>query len=160
MRLALVLCLATLPAAACASQSEFRCDASTFDSWLAKSPGELRSLPTLPEERIAAVTQDVGGAIARLRDRDSVMLTDSEAGVLTGGAAAPPAGAGGGPPLRPWLVRAVFPVSSPHLDAAWEGDGLVVFADGLGCAPFVKHPVVVWLDKAPARVIVVATAAL
>ena len=37
---------------------------------------------------------------------------------------------------------------------------LVVFADGLGCAPFTKRPVVVWLDREPAELFVGAHAAL
>ena len=114
----------------------------------------------LSRSRITPVTVHLSEAVARLNDRDAVELTSSEAATFIGSANPPSLAENGAPPLRPWLVRAVFPTFNPLLDAAWKGDKLVVFADGLGCAPFVKHPVVVWLDRAPASVIVIATADL
>jgi hypothetical protein len=62
--------------------------------------------------------------------------------------------------FRPYLVRAVFPSSNPQLTVQWSGSDLHVFAAGLGCASFEQRPIIVFLDRKPKVIFVMASAAL
>jgi hypothetical protein len=155
MRTALLILLLSLTA--CVGQGgQFRCDAPTANEWATRAPPGFREAPPIAPGNIQIVRLNVAEAAAELSTQPVRALTPVEAGRLIG-AEAPPGSQG----LRPFLVRAVFPVENPILTAAWmEGDRLVVVADGLGCAPYVKRPLVLWLDRVPTGLFVVATAAL
>jgi hypothetical protein len=154
--LVLPLMLSACALARASPGPEFRCDLPTANAWLTSAPEGFRDRPPIDPSQIQPVREGVDEAAATLAARSARPLTPAEAARLTGLSA--PAGSAA---LRPWLVRAVYPVSSPLVGAAWlDSDRLVVTADGLGCAPFVKHPLVLWLDRAPGELFVVATAAL
>jgi hypothetical protein len=155
MRFALLL--AALLSTACATKQQFRCDAPSADPWLSQPPFGFQERPSIGRSFVQPVLDDeVGNAGASLAKDVAHPLTSGQAAHLSG-APAPE----GSATLRPWLVRAVFPVSSPNLSAIWLDERkLVILADGLGCAPFLKHPVVVWLDRAPVELLVAAEAAL
>jgi hypothetical protein len=156
VRAALILPL-SLALAACASGSPFRCDLPTSNPWRTQAPEGFRRLPPIEAWRIQPLPEThVPEAVARLSDRSVSALTPEEAAELTG--AARPAGTEA---LRPWLVRAVYPAANAAIGAAWlDGDRLVVTADGMGCAPFVQHPVLLWLEREPMQLFVVADAVL
>lgn len=130
-----------------------RCSLSTADDWLTK--GE-RAGPVLQlsNERVRAVTQRLSHAIEMLKTRSAVPLGKADVEAFTG----EPVGSGRS--LHPYLARAVFPVPGASLDVRWDGFRLDVFAGGLGCAAYAKHPVIVFLERQPRNVIVIASAAL
>jgi len=133
---------------------QFRCDAPTANEWLAL-PADRSMSKTVEEADIHRIEGDLEGAIGLLDKSSAVRLTKSQlAGFGVERARAL------GQRRRAYLVRAVYPTANPRLSIGWNGDDLHVFADGLGCAPFVKHPVIVILDREPERIFVAASAAL
>jgi len=106
-------------------------------------------------ELVRPVSKDLQRAISLLRKRSAILLSDRDVARF-GGALRQKRDRR----LRPYLVRAVFPTSNPMIRVSWDADSLFVFAAGLGCSPYVKHPIVVFLDREPKRVFVSASAAL
>lgn len=179
--------LLTLAALLLAPQAD--CTARDSDSWLTpiatSSDGAARKIHS---QRVVAVTDDqVKTATAYLSVLPFKPLTDREAASFTGradpgdailedaiehaadsyesdGFASAEESIAEARALRgklsPWLVRAVYPTPNAFVGASWFGTTLSVTAGGMGCAPFARHPVVIWLDKMPHRVEVTASAAL
>jgi hypothetical protein len=135
--------------------AQFTCKAPTSNVWLKQGRSSDRAEHLSPD-RIRPVSQALPRAIAKLATRSAVPLSIPEFQAFTGSAS--PTNLGHR--LRPYLVRAVFSTTNPQLDVWWDGKTLDVNADGLGCAPFLKHPVVVFLDRQPRQVFVAASAAL
>jgi hypothetical protein len=107
----------------------------------------------IDRSRIHIVTRDLDAATARLSARSIVPLGRAQLSRFLGEVPASPAKG-----LRPYLVRAVFPVLNPVLGVRVQGSALTVLAGGLGCAPFVKHPIIVYLEREPVDVFVIASA--
>lgn len=155
MRIAMVLAIGLLADSglhgrAAAQQT---CNASTQSDWLTSRPWTGGETSEIDRRLVHPVETGLDSAIAMLAVEDAAELTADDLSRF-GVAAADEAG------LRPYLVRAVFPTANPYLTAAWSGDTLHVFAAGLGCFPFAKHPVVVFLPRRPTGVRVGASAAL
>jgi hypothetical protein len=154
--LAILMLLAAAPGRA--RSTEFRCDLPTANPWLTSAPEGFRDRPPIDSSRIqpVSVREPMAEAVARLADRSVSPLTRAQAARLTRA----PAPVGASAP-RPSQVRAVYPGPNPRVVAIWIGrPRLVLSADGMGCARFVKHPLVLWLDRGPARLFVVAGATL
>lgn len=151
--LALALVVSTAPATVSAQPA---CEAPASSAWLRQSSGPATNVRVDPS-RVHPVIRDLPVAIGMLSIEHALALSQHDAMRFAG------AGAGMPPPpdgLRPYLVRAVFPTANPQLDVRWSGSDLHVSAAGLGCAPFKDHPIVVFLERSPAAVFVMATAAL
>lgn len=159
MTRALVLFTITLliGGVSCGSASaQQTCDIPTTNEWLSvRSPWIGGTFTEIDSALVHPVTNDMALAIAML-DRTDVVELNAEAVIKFVGAAAGQSR----PDARPYLVRAVYPTSRPSLALGWSGSELHVFARGLGCMPFIKHPVIVFLDRRPERVRVMAAAAL
>lgn len=131
------------------------CDAPADSDWL--KPAAASTERALDPGLIRPVGRALPRAIALLATRSSVVLTAADVVAMTGVPTVPPPQ---DRTLRPYLVRAVFPTDKPVLTVRWSGANLHVAAAGLGCAPFTRHPIIVFLDRAPADVFVTASAAL
>lgn len=145
-----------LPVPSTAEQSE--CREPSTDDWLRQpvAPFNWQDLEAIAIRQVRADALVV--AVERLSDVSVVALSDDEVERLGEaemvGRAAIPTG------WRPYLIRSVFPVGNPRIDLNWQGEKLVVDAFGLGCAAFTKHPIIVYLDRAPTELFVTASAAL
>ena len=129
------------------------CREPTTNAWLRQEPVADRSgFTDVDKSQVLDVSADLEAATALLATAGSVEITPQQARQFSGQSSLP-----GG---RPYLVRAVFPTPHPVVNVNWRGADLYVFAGGLGCAPYEKHPIVVFLDKQPIQVFVSATAAL
>ena len=149
LRIAAVAAIASAAPAA----AQYQCTAPTSNSWLRQAPAST------PETRIddrfvRPVTRALPHAVAMLKKQALIRLSERDVKRFTGTVIPSDQS------LRPYLVRAVFPTATPNLELSWGGSSLHVFAAGLGCAPFTKHPIVVFLDRKPHRVFVMASAAL
>jgi hypothetical protein len=135
--------------------TQFGCDAPTSDEWLysAEQPAEGARLGP---DRVRPVVRALPQAISLLATRSALPLSTAQVEQFTGSAAHPSHGGG----FQAYLVRSVFPTPDPHLDVSWDGNTLSVAAAGMGCAPFRKNPIVVFLERQPEHVLVIATAAL
>jgi len=148
-----LLAILALVASSASAAAQWQCKEPTSNEWLKQAPATTKET-AIPEALAQPVTNELTEAVARLSSRDFVRLSQADANRFTG-QASPSDGK-----RQPYLVRAVFPVGSPSLRISWSGDDLHVFAEGLGCAQFVKHPIVVYLERDPKHVFVMATAAL
>ena len=146
--------LASMPAAATVT-GHSTCAAPTSNEWLRQgsSSGPVEELPA---SQVRPVAQHLDEAIEKLETRSALLLSDAEARRFSG----VENGTSSRPKLRPYLVRAVYPTGNPMLSVRWNGQRLDVFAGGLGCAPFAKHPIIVFLESPPREVFVMASAAL
>jgi hypothetical protein len=158
LRLMFALFVAVVGLNAVPAVAQSTCHSRTPDEWLRqgtfKGPGV-----DVSADVIRPVHKNLSRAILLLRNRDAIVLTKADLKTF-------------GLDrsfwwiqdrrLRPYLVRAVFPSPnpSPMLGADWDGDDLYVFAGGLGCLNYTKHPIVVFLDRKPRRVFVTAMSAL
>jgi hypothetical protein len=144
-------------AVAAPASAQFKCDAPTKNAWLTEGLRWDETAPLVPPGRILEIEPAAVPEAIRALDRVAILPLDGERLTRLLGAGRPAA-----PPenLSPYLVRAVYPTPSPHLSATLNGGVLRVSASGLGCAPFVKHPVVIYLERAPETIEVTADAAL
>lgn len=147
--LALLLILVATPA-----DAQFQCTEPTTNEWLLQ-PATSIDGETVAASRVRPVVSDLPLAIEALKNQPIILLSAKEAARFAG-----PDAADKGARLKPYLVRAVFPSSRPRLDVRWSGKDLHISAAGLGCAPFTKHPVVIFLDRKPEKLFVTASAAL
>ena len=130
------------------------CAAPVSSAWLRPLPPPDKNVRVEPS-RVHPVSRDLRAAVGMLRIQHVLELSQDDVVRFAGvGMPRQPAG------LRPYLVRAVFPTSNPQLEVRWNGIALHVSASGLGCAPFTDHPIIVFLERGPAAVFVMATAAL
>jgi len=136
--------------------AHFKCDASTYDDWLEPTP-KAQEGTKVDALLVRPVVSNLSQALSMLQKRNIASLTPDDVKMFLGSKAMPliPDNR-----LRPYLVRAVFPTSYPSLEIQLKGDDLYVFAGGLGCVAFSKHPIIVFLDHQPAHVFVRASAAL
>lgn len=131
----------------------FKCDAPTTNEWLLPPAGSGKS-EKVDAALVYPVQKHVERAVGLLDKQSATPLTQAQLAEF-GVDAAPSTSV-----RRAYLVRAVYPVQRPTLDVSWVSRDLHVFANGLGCAPFVKRPLVIFLDRKPRRVFVTAAAAL
>jgi hypothetical protein len=147
--------LAASLAVAPLGDSQFQCKQPAANEWLKqgtyKGPG-----PQVSSDFIRPVTKDLPGAISLLKKRSAIRLSEKNLGRFVGRDFRWTQDRR----LKPYLVRAVFPSGNPMVGADWDGDDLYVFAGGLGCAAYKKHPVVMFLGRKPKRVFVRAMSAL
>jgi hypothetical protein len=127
------------------------CDKPYTNEWLTQSPGD--SPVAFDSPQVVPVTRHLVLAIAKLDSASIVPLPPDQVLRFTGAMITQPG-------LQPYLVRAVFPTLRPHIGIAEKGNNLTIFADGMGCAPYVKHPIVIFLKHKPNRVFVSAAAVL
>lgn len=139
-----------------AVEAQTQCRASMKNEWLRK-PAAWQDGAEVDGSLVRPVKRNISTAVAMLEKRDSVDLTQSNVVKFLGGADVPPSTDGH---LRPYLVRAVFPTPAPTLKVSWSGNDLHVFAGGLGCFVFTKQPIVLFLDREPTSIYVMASAAL
>ena len=151
---ALLVWQASSPAAATVP-GHSTCTAPPSNEWLRRGNGS-GPVEELPASQVRPVTQHLDEAIEKLERRSVLLLSDAEAARFSGKENA----TGLRHKLRPYLVRAVYPTGNPSLHVTWNGHRLDVFAGGLGCAPFAKHPIVVFLERRPRELFVMASAAL
>lgn len=152
-QVALFLLILASAAHAQPASGQFKCDAPTTNKWLLPLVGSGKN-EEVDVALVYPVQKDVERAIGLLDNQSAIPLTPAqltEFGVKASSYASA---------RRAYLVRAVYPVPRPKLAVSWVGKDLHVFANGLGCAPFVKRPLVILLDRKPRRVFVTAAAAL
>jgi hypothetical protein len=135
--------------------AQYSCSIPTTNEWLTKGDHPSPEAQ-LSDERVLPVTQRVPEAIAKLESRSAIRLGETEVRHFTEESSARISNH----KLRAYLVRAVFPTPHPRFWVKWDGVRLDVFAGGLGCAPFTKHPIIVLLERRPREVYVGASAAL
>lgn len=150
----LALAVLATPASACAQQ--FRCDAPSHDEWMTPWVARDGESPIAAASIVTIDPATAGEAIGLLQSSAAVELDSAQFAHFAGaGSNARP-----GPGEKPYLVRAVFPSPNAIVEASWFGDVLRVSAGALGCAPFLKHPVILLLNRVPVTVDVQASAAL
>jgi hypothetical protein len=142
---AAVVALAPVPAAAQNGRTE-----PTSSEWLRQAPNP-QPPKRLSDDQVSPVAHELPEAIARLERSPAVPLRDSEVQKFLG-RPAPDADR----KLRAYLVRAVFPSAHSMVHVRRDGSRLDIFADGLGCAPYTKHPIIVFTDRRPRRIYVMA----
>ena len=141
--------------AGCAGTTGPVCLQSATNEWLRQSPVmDSSSFSQLDASRVHIVSHDVPAAIALLASEGAVLIGPETVEQFTGRPRAEtPAG------TSAYLVRAVFPTSWPTVGVDLSGDDLHVFAGGLGCAPYRKNPLIVFLDRKPGEIFVMASSA-
>jgi hypothetical protein len=141
-----------------AASAQSGCRYPTTNGWLSAAgrDGDFKAAPapvsTFP------VVDGLPAAIVRLEAKPIEAISAAEAVQMAGPEISQALSQNTG--LRPYLVRAVFPTARPSIKVERRGDDLTVFAAGLGCAPFTKHPLVILLDREPRRIAVAANSAL
>ncbi|WP_156351291.1 hypothetical protein [Sphingomonas sp. Leaf25] len=123
--------------------------------WENDPPPAFADAVEIDRSQVRAVVRNVPDAVQALALRSAMPLSNAKAARFTD-TTHPPAGAG----LRPYLIRAVYPNAKPVLSVSRYRRSVLVSAYALGCAPFVGHPVVVFLPFTPNGVYVEASAAL
>lgn len=145
--------------AACAgsaNDSQSTCNQPTTNAWLRDNrQADWTGWTDIDASLVQQVSNDIPAAIALLATESAVQLIAEQVRRFAG----EPAQLRGSE-TTPYLVRAVFPPAHPSISVGWHGNDLYVFAGGLGCAPYVQHPIIVYLDRSPASVFVSASAAL
>ena len=152
------LCIASFASSFAIAQAigQPDCPYPATSDWLSNFDGSNFPDKPLADGRVLVVTNDINEAIEMLAGRSVLPLGDAQVRKFTGKSF----DALRQRTLRPYLVRAVFPTSSPDLEVAWDGRLLAVFAGGLGCSPYWKRPIIVLLEREPVQVHVSASAAL
>lgn len=148
---ALTACAGGMP-----DPNEPACNLPTTNEWLRNPPPADRAgFASIDASRVRKVSNDLPAAIALLAADDLVQISSTQVGQFT---QEPP---GEGPAgSTAYLVRAVYPTPYSVVRVGWLMNDLHVFAGGLGCAPFEKHPIIVYLDRQPESVFVSASSAL
>lgn len=156
VRAFLIIAFWTLAAyAASASDRQSTCNRPTTNAWLNAPQSDWTGWTDVDASLVQQVSEDLPPAIALLATESAVPLTAEQVRRFTGGSAHL-----GGSGTTPYLIRAVYPTANPSISVGWHGNDLHVFAGGLGCAPYVERPIIIYLDRSPARVFVSASAAL
>lgn len=141
--------------AATPHESEFSCNLPTTNEWLKREPVDWTELVRIDPSHIRQISNELPSAI-RLLEHDSAVQVSAEQVTMFTGVPVSNGPAG----TTAYLVRAVFPTARPVISVGWYQADLMVVANGLGCAPYEKHPIIVYLDRRPANVFVGASAAL
>ena len=136
-----------------AASAQWTCSLPATSEWLREGSPPSDDFAEIDRSRIHIVTHYLDTARTMLSARSIVPLDRAQLSRFLGGVPASPAKG-----LQPYLVRAVFPVSNPVLGVRVQGSALTVLAGGLGCASFVKHPIIVYLEREPVDVFVIASA--
>ena len=141
--------------AAAPAPAQYPCTIPATNEWLSKGD-RSESEKKLDGDRIRPVTEHISESITKLLSHSVLSLSVADVKYFTG----KPSASDFDSRLRPYLVRAVYPTSDPAFDVRWDGRRLDVVTEGLGCEPYVKHPVVVFLERPPQEVYVMAFSAL
>lgn len=165
MPIAVALSLATMSL----SFAQEACTAPTSNPWLTPIGHQEKIQQAVPLWILYAVQADYyTEAVARLRAHRAIRLGRAEAERMAGS----PIMAFPHPKLpqysparlkrkrHPYLVRAVYPVAALRVEVGWAGSRLLVLASGMGCAPFIEKPLIVWLEREPGEVVTWAEADL
>jgi hypothetical protein len=157
LRIAVVTGAVFAALAATPASAQFKCDAPSHSEWMTPGLQWNEKAPQIPRGRIVEIEPAMVTEAVRILDSAKAVPLD-QAGVskFLGKGHLPPPEAG----LSPFLVRAVYPTASPVLSATLLDGVLRISAGGLGCSPFLKHPVVIYLERAPVTIEVSADAAL
>ncbi|MNS43312.1 hypothetical protein D3C72_757100 [compost metagenome] len=132
------------------------CNLPATNEWLQRPPPtDGASFKQVDASLVWEVTNDAQGAVAALTTEAVVEISREQVRHFAGEAAGSAA-----PNGVAYLVRAVFPSRWPSVRVEWSENDLHVFAGGLGCFRYEKHPVIVYLNRRPANVFVSASAAL
>jgi hypothetical protein len=135
-----------------AAEAQFQCNEPTSNEWLNDGQSKGHDVP-VQSSQVGQVSSDLMEAVSLLSAESAIRLDDRQVAEFTGR----PSSSKG---HKPFLIRAVFPTGNPLVHVSWEGENLFVFAEGLGCFAYTKHPIIVLLDRPPKRVFVSASAAL
>lgn len=132
------------------------CDVPRTNAWLrAPAPMDWTGIELVDVLPVLVVSHDMQAALSQLSVDEAVQITPAQVQRFTGGPAqANPAG------TNAYLIRAVFPTPRPGVKVGWYRDDLHVFAGGLGCAPYERRAVIVYLDRSPREVYVSAMSAM
>ena len=133
------------------------CSASMSDSWLVPNPPGVEALAFTDTSKPVGVNRNLAEAMLRLAEQSFVPLSEGDVRFFLREEPPPSVKSGG---KRPYLVRAVFSIPNPTIGGEWGGQDLFISTFGLGCYPYTKHPVLVYLERVPRRVYVSAMAAL
>lgn len=145
------------------------CEASAYSPWLVQTGYRDKIQKPVPLWMVFAVRAERrASAIDRLRDTPTREINRREAERLSGDPVlkfAHPRLPQYSPAalkkrLRPYLVRAVYPVAHPRVEVGWAGTRLIVRTTGMGCVPFTEQPLVIWLRATPRTVVTWASADL
>ncbi len=153
--LAMLLMSSGCTALASVDTDQADCPIPASHRWEKDPPPAFTDAVEIDRLHIRPVVRDVPDAVQTLALRSAMPLSDADAARFTATAQPPPENE-----LRPYLVRAVYPNQKPVLTVSRYRRSVLVSAYALGCAPFVGHPVVVFLPFAPDAVYVEASAAL
>ena len=151
----IIACCASTACAGWASDSHSTCSQPLTNAWLKDShQADWTGRTDVDASLVQQVSHDIPAAIDLLATEGAVQLSAEEVRRFAGDLA-PLRGTG----ATPYLIRAVYPTAHPSISVGWHGNDLYVFAGGLGCAPYVQHPIIVYLIRPPASVFVSASAA-
>jgi len=138
------------------SDTQSTCNLPTTNEWLRDNHQTDRiGWKDIDPSFVQTVSNDIPAATALLATEGAVGLTTEQVRWFAGEPARPL-----GSETAPYIIRAVYPTAHPSISVGWHRDDLYVFAGGLGCARYVQHPIIVYLDRPPASVFVSASAAL
>ncbi|WP_375288439.1 hypothetical protein [Sphingomonas sp.] len=138
------------------SAVQAECAFAAANEWL-RQPSASDEGSVVSNILIRPVDRNVAAAEALLDERSILALDPNQVSTFVGDEDIHRIASKGS---RPYLVRSVFPTPVPKLDVRWSGVDLHVFASGLGCFKYTKRPLVIFLDRKPAKVYVMASAAL
>ena len=137
--------------------AQYQCNLPTTNEWLRGEVYREGPDSEIGEDLIFPVSINLPRAIALLKKDSAVAMSVAQARQFAGPDLKLPVNRR----LKPYLVRAVFPSGDPTTGLSWGPHSrLRVFAEGLGCNLYVKHPIIVFLDRRPKQVFVVASGAL
>ncbi|MNH49034.1 hypothetical protein D3C73_05970 [compost metagenome] len=129
------------------------CNLPATNEWLQRPPPTHgASFKQVDASLVWEVTNDAQGAVAALTTEAVVEISREQVRHFAGEAAGSAAPNG--------VAYLVFPSRWPSVRVGWSENDLHVFAGGLGCFRYGKHPVIVYLNRRPANVFVSALAAL
>jgi hypothetical protein len=118
--------------------------------WAKNAP--IRPPPReLPSDRWVVVSHHVSSAIALLQQRPFEPLSIRQARRFNGDERHAEG-------LRPFLVRALLVPEQGNgvSHIGWDGHTLEVIGEGMGCPRLAKHPIIVFLERAPTEVFIEA----
>lgn len=154
--LSIIAIWALAACAGAATDTQTACNLPTTNAWLRDNrQTDWTGWRDIDASLLQTVSNDIPAAIALLATEGAVQLTAEQVRRFTGEPARLL-----GSETTPYLIRAVYPTAHPSISVGWHRNDLYVFAGGLGCARYVQHPIIVYLDRTPASVFVSASAAL
>jgi hypothetical protein len=131
-----------------------KCGRPRSNDWLVPRPSSFRGERISPDF-VLVVRNDVPRAVSLLARRAALEIGEADVRSLTGSPSPPHP-----PALHPYLIRAVDMGASAALEVRSEKGDVSVLTFRLGCAYYLKTPIIVFLSAAPQSVFVQAEGAL